>query len=353
MGSDLCPEGSNPWRVIHAEPGNRSNNLNLLRLVAAYAVLISHAWPIVHGPGTEEPLKAATGYTLGTIAVMVFFGLSGFLITASWQRSPAPWRFLARRAQRLLPGLWVVLLLSAAVMGPLVGTMPLSDYLSDPGFWKFLLRNALVLPIEPELPGVFVDNPYPAAAGSIWTLHYEALCYAGVMAAGLAGLLQKRLAPWFLGAAILVATATLDAGPAVHPRLSEPCAPWPAISIGDGRLPLARQAAPYSADVCCAARTCLDRGRHDGVPATFHRRTCLYFALAGLRALPCRAGLEPGWRLFLWRLSLRLSHAGTGTASLVARDGRGTYCNRNLAGPGLGSPLMASGRTALASRRLG
>jgi peptidoglycan/LPS O-acetylase OafA/YrhL len=35
----------------------RDNNFNLLRMVAATAVLVSHAWPIVLGKGTPEPLE--------------------------------------------------------------------------------------------------------------------------------------------------------------------------------------------------------------------------------------------------------------------------------------------------------
>ena len=43
----------------------KDNNLNLLRLVASWAVLLSHAWPIARGAGTPQPLEEATGWTLG------------------------------------------------------------------------------------------------------------------------------------------------------------------------------------------------------------------------------------------------------------------------------------------------
>jgi len=41
----------------------RDNHFNLIRAVAAVAVLVSHAYPIAFGPGTPEPLHALTGYT--------------------------------------------------------------------------------------------------------------------------------------------------------------------------------------------------------------------------------------------------------------------------------------------------
>ena len=34
----------------------RSGNLDLLRLIAAVAVVVSHAWPLALGPGAVEPL---------------------------------------------------------------------------------------------------------------------------------------------------------------------------------------------------------------------------------------------------------------------------------------------------------
>jgi peptidoglycan/LPS O-acetylase OafA/YrhL len=205
-------------RAVHADPGNRDNNLNLLRLVAALAVMVSHAWPIVLGPGTAEPLEAATGHTLGTMAVIVFFGLSGFLITASWHRRGDALDFAGRRLRRLLPGLVTMLLICVLVLGPLVSDLGPAAYLADSGTWRFLMRNATLMPVEPVLPGVFGSNPYPAAAGSIWTLHYEALCYLGVLVAGSVGLLTRRgivcLLAGLAGAAVAGA-----AGLALHPRL--------------------------------------------------------------------------------------------------------------------------------------
>ena len=56
----------------------RDNNLNLIRMLAAIGVLISHAVPISQGPEFVEPLKELTGYSLGTLCVMVFYVISGF-----------------------------------------------------------------------------------------------------------------------------------------------------------------------------------------------------------------------------------------------------------------------------------
>ncbi|NJO13829.1 MAG: hypothetical protein HC870_00955 [Rhizobiales bacterium] len=51
---------------------DRDNNLNLIRVIAAGAVLVSHAFPITLGEGAVEPLFALTGMSLGAHAVAVF-----------------------------------------------------------------------------------------------------------------------------------------------------------------------------------------------------------------------------------------------------------------------------------------
>jgi len=55
----------------------RENNFNLLRVIAAAAVLVSHAYPISSGPATPEPLARVLGMNLGTLAVLTFFFISG------------------------------------------------------------------------------------------------------------------------------------------------------------------------------------------------------------------------------------------------------------------------------------
>ena len=183
----------------------RDNNLDLLRLIAAFAVLVSHAWPIALGPQANEPLIIATGLTLGMWAVIVFFGLSGFLITGSYQRNPDPAHFFARRARRLLPGLIVCLLVSVFGVGALVTSSTLGEYFADFRTWRFLVVNASLLGFQSDLPGVFAANPYPSVAGSIWTLPYEAMCYAAVLGMGLTGVLARR----GTGTVALIATILL------------------------------------------------------------------------------------------------------------------------------------------------
>ena len=168
----------------------RDNNLNLIRMLAALAVLVSHAWPMVYGAAAVQPLKRLTGETLGTHAVTVFFVLSGFLIAASFERSRSQGAYWTARIARLFPGLIVANLALVFLLGPLVTELAVARYFAAPGTWSFLFGNsAIIRPVFP-LPGVFEGNPHPTVHGSIWTLRYELACYGLVALLGAVGLLR-------------------------------------------------------------------------------------------------------------------------------------------------------------------
>lgn len=171
----------------------RDNNFNLIRAIAATAVLVSHAFPIALGPGTPEPLKELTGHTLGGLAVYAFFAISGFLITASFHRSSTWLSFLTARFLRLVPALVISLLFVAFILGPLVTSLSVGAYLTNIETYTFLIRNATLVFLQFELPGVFEANPYTSVEGSIWTLFHEVVCYMIVFFAGILGVFRSRL----------------------------------------------------------------------------------------------------------------------------------------------------------------
>jgi len=92
-----------------------NNNFNVLRLIAAFAVLISHSFILSDGMKINEPIYRLSQQqvTLGRIAVAVFFIVSGYLITGSYLRSRNPIQFLWARALRLLPALAATLIILA------------------------------------------------------------------------------------------------------------------------------------------------------------------------------------------------------------------------------------------------
>jgi peptidoglycan/LPS O-acetylase OafA/YrhL len=168
---------------------HRQNNFDALRLLAAISVIFSHSFLIAEGTQNNEWLILLTGNQsiLGLPGVFVFFAISGFLVTQSFEQTPNPLHFLAKRALRIFPGLFVATLVSAFVLGPLVTPLPLGAYLSRLEPYQYVVGNTLLDQSVHELPGVrFVDNPVGLEInGSLWTLRLEFSMYLMVLALGL------------------------------------------------------------------------------------------------------------------------------------------------------------------------
>ncbi len=175
------------FRCINSKNSINPNSFDLLRLVAAILVVVSHQCLLL---GHSLPYFFWP-FDLGYLALLIFFALSGGLITQSWQRDPQARKFLLKRCLRIFPALVVVVTLTALVLGPAFTALPVSAYFSDVGTWKYF-RCILLWPGHSYLPGVFTANPYPNAVnGSLWTLPMEFACYLSVLAVGITGLLRR------------------------------------------------------------------------------------------------------------------------------------------------------------------
>jgi peptidoglycan/LPS O-acetylase OafA/YrhL len=176
----------------------RRNNFDALRLAAAISVIFSHSFLIAEGTQNNEPLIRLTGNQsiLGLAGVFVFFAISGFLVTQSFELTPNRLHYLAKRALRIFPGLVVATVLSAFVLGPIVTELPLGAYLSRPEPYEYVIGNTLLDQRVHELPGVwFVDNSVGLEVnGSMWTLRSEFVMYLMVLVLGVLRQLTVRTA---------------------------------------------------------------------------------------------------------------------------------------------------------------
>jgi peptidoglycan/LPS O-acetylase OafA/YrhL len=170
--------------VVHG----RDNNFHLVRLLAASAVLVSHSFPLSTGSVATEPLRALLGCTPGSIAVDLFFTISGLLVTMSLVRRNSVADFVRARFFRIWPALAVAILLAVFALGPIFTALPLATYWSSHETWRYLAKNLVLLHgIAYTLPGVFDGNPSPHAInGSLWTLPSEVRCYLYLLAAWIA-----------------------------------------------------------------------------------------------------------------------------------------------------------------------
>ncbi|WP_226858228.1 acyltransferase family protein [Diaphorobacter aerolatus] len=178
---------------------HRFNNFDALRLVAALLVIWSHQFSVM---GRPVPL-ILNGNEPGAVGVVLFFAISGYLVTGSWLADPHVLRFTRRRVLRIWPGLCVAVLGCALILGPLATTLPLAQYLRSPVTWDYF--SNLWLQTKYVLPGVFETNPLPNGVnGPIWTIPLEVTCYLGLAVLGVFQVTRTR---WFAPFAFLLLAA--------------------------------------------------------------------------------------------------------------------------------------------------
>ena len=93
-----------------------SNNFNLLRLLAAFGVIITHSYTLLGFAEKDLLTKMTNGLlSFSRLGVYVFFVISGFLVANSLWNSKNTASFFWKRFLRIFPALFVVLFLKAAL----------------------------------------------------------------------------------------------------------------------------------------------------------------------------------------------------------------------------------------------
>src|SRR5947209_9016890 len=182
----------------------RANALNAWRLGLALAVIIWHSSVL-----TGRPLPPFAVHQFATQAfVDGFFAISGFLIPASWFGKPRLRDYALARALRILPGMWVCLIVTALVIAPIglaIQGGSVSKLITGGGPLKFVIRNSAVAYVQFDIGGTPTGIPVPGVwNGSLWTLQYEVLLYIVVAVLGLVGLLHRR---WLFPVALALTLA--------------------------------------------------------------------------------------------------------------------------------------------------
>ncbi len=172
-------------------------NLGFIRFLAAFLVIYAHSFPLSVGYSELDFLMKVSGCTMsfGSFAVHIFFISSGLLVTRSLERNSDLKRFAQKRVIRIFPALWMIVILTFLIIGPIVTTLPVREYFGNMQTWKYL-GSCLLLP-EQGIPGVFETNIYPGVInGSLWTLRIELVCYVFLMICHAWKLTQKKYLKW-------------------------------------------------------------------------------------------------------------------------------------------------------------
>ena len=182
---------------------SRDNNFDIIRLVAALAVIYSHSYTLTAGSALD-PIERVTGktYSFGGLSVAAFFVISGLLITMSFKRASGLHEYFSARALRIFPALIFVVFFTVFVLGPVLTSLPPGAYFKNGLTYKYLF-NITALRMQYHLPGVLEHNYFGNIVnGSLWTLPQEVLCYFIVALIG--SVINKK----FVHAAILFVLIT-------------------------------------------------------------------------------------------------------------------------------------------------
>jgi peptidoglycan/LPS O-acetylase OafA/YrhL len=189
------------------------NGLNICRLFLAGLVVLGHTYELT---GASDPVLSRFSVTLGEIAVNAFFGISGFLISASWVKRPLLIPFMRNRTRRILPGLWFCLLITAFFWFPLIevlhnGRSSISIFDS----LRYVFANSFIRLNVTKLGGVFVGLPSDGIVNnSLWSLFPEILCYILVPVVFVFGRRVKVGWVWLPAAVLFLLAIIVDlAGP--------------------------------------------------------------------------------------------------------------------------------------------
>ncbi|HCL87345.1 MAG TPA: hypothetical protein DIC45_12830 [Comamonadaceae bacterium] len=169
------------------------NQFDRIRILAALVVIFSHHYPLT---GTRAPAVLENQWlhwsVTGGVGVMVFFCISGYLVTLSWYREPHLLPFLWKRLLRLWPGMLGSVLCGIFLFGLLFNSLTPGQYLNSPTTWRFFWTNLSLLKEFPFLAGTFPTNPIPNVMNGVyWTIPMEFACYLILAFLGLVTILRR------------------------------------------------------------------------------------------------------------------------------------------------------------------
>lgn len=181
-----------------------NNNLDVFRVIAASMVIYGHAYALLPAAGGQDFLLKIIGFDYsGSLAVKIFFFLSGLVVTNSLISSNDAVRFVISRFFRIWPALLITLGVSAFVIGPVVSSLSAHDYFSNPAVMDYFVQSAK-MNIRFELPGVFQGRKYASINGSLWTIPFEVFAYVVLLGAFMSGGMRLKKVAFAIVAIIIV-----------------------------------------------------------------------------------------------------------------------------------------------------
>jgi peptidoglycan/LPS O-acetylase OafA/YrhL len=162
-------------------PTRQANNFDLLRILFAWFVIVSHSY-VLNGDGATDPLFVLTNnsFLFSFIGVKGFFIISGYLIFKSMMASTSIFEYMVKRVLRIFPALAVVLVVTLIAVYFIYPTT-LPPFFTNKEVYAYFLGNMILCKPHFFISGIFSGLPSAAINGSLWTIEYEFFFYLFIL----------------------------------------------------------------------------------------------------------------------------------------------------------------------------
>ena len=159
---------------MDTETAYEKNGFDLLRYAAAFSVMMLHysSFSMILSDNMPEKAAAFMGWvrriTLLFPGVVILFAMSGFLVSASFERVKTRKEFFLKRARRIYPELWTCTAVNLVVVCMLV------PELLDSGIIFWLVTQFFGIA---NTPACLKTLPTGSINGALWTVFTEVQLY--------------------------------------------------------------------------------------------------------------------------------------------------------------------------------
>jgi peptidoglycan/LPS O-acetylase OafA/YrhL len=162
---------------------SKSNNFDLVRLIASLSVIYFHSFMIQGVVGEDKVNSFLSPDSTGSIAVYSFFLISGILISKSAEAQKSAVIFTINRVMRIWPGLLFYILVAFTILIPLGSHISIMSLFKIPFINECIYSSILIIQAPCiGVPGLYENNHVTHMFDApLWSLQVEIYCYCLIL----------------------------------------------------------------------------------------------------------------------------------------------------------------------------